>query len=290
MQTLKGENKQTTEMASRAMVELQTTADERFLRVLHVDDDESFLEISKQILEIESKIKVVTATNVYEASENLKRDRYDVVVSDYDMPEKNGVQLLEELKKLDESPPFILFTGKGREEVAVKALNLGAFRYLNKHGDPDAVYAELASCIMQAAESVKAQKLVEQSEARFRAIFEASSDAIIVLDDEGRITNLNEAALQMFRCSREVVGQCFFERFSQQFPKASKRYVLEGIRKFASENRGKAAGVKIELPLRGGSGEERTVEMNASVFEENNRLFSIALIRDITERKRQNRK
>ena len=219
MQTLKGENKQTTEMASRAMVELQTTADERFLRVLHVDDDESFLEISKQILEIESKIKVVTATNVYEASKNLKRDRYDVVVSDYDMPEKNGLQFLEELKKLDKSPPFILFTGKGREEVAVKALNLGAFRYLNKHGDPEAVYTELASCIQQAAKNVKAQNLVEQSEARFRAIFEASIDAIIVIDEDGKITNLNEAALQMFRCSREVVGQGFFERFSSNFQK-----------------------------------------------------------------------
>ena len=89
----------------------------------------------------------------------------------------------------------------------------------------------------------------------------------------------------MFRCSREVVGQVFFERFSQQFPKASKQYVLEGIRKFAAENRGKMAGMRIELVLQDGSGEERTVEMHTSVFEENNRLYYIALIRDITERK-----
>jgi len=93
----------------------------------------------------------------------------------------------------------------------------------------------------------------------------------------------------MFGCSRDVVGQVFFERFSQQFPKASKQYVLERIRKFASENRSKAvkaAGLKIELLLQIRSGQERTVEMHASVFEENNRLYSIALIRDITERKR----
>jgi PAS domain S-box-containing protein len=260
------------------------------LRVLHVDDDASFLQVSKQILEIDGKLKVETTTSVDEAFENLKQFHYDVVVSDYEMPMKNGLQFLEELRKNVRSPPFILFTGRGREAVAVKALKLGAFRYLNKNGDVEAVYTELAFSIQQAADNIKAQRLAEQSEARFRAIFEASSDAIIVIDDEGKITNLNEAALQMFSCSRDVVGQVFFERFSQQFPKASKQYVLEGIRKFASENRGKSAGMKIVLPFQDGSGKKRTVEMNASVFEENNRLYSIALIRDITERKITNRR
>jgi PAS domain S-box-containing protein len=273
--------------ASRAMVELQLTNTESFLKVLHVDDDDCFLNVSKKILEMQGNIKVETATYVDEAFENLEKSHYDVVVSDYEMPGKTGLQFLEELRKIADSPPFILFTGKGREEVAAKALNLGAFRYLNKHGDPEAVYTELASSIEQAACNVKAQNLVKQSEARFHAIFEASIDAIIVIDDEGRITNLNHAALQMFRCSREVVGQVFFERFSQQFPKASKQYVLEGIIKFAAENEGKHAGKKIELPLHDGSGEERTVEMHTSFFKESNRLYSLTIIRDITERKRQ---
>ncbi|MGD0451762.1 MAG: response regulator [Candidatus Bathyarchaeia archaeon] len=276
---------QMAETTFRPIIELKLTDTECFLRVLHVDDDDSFLNVSKQILEMDGKIKVETAASVYEAFEKLKQFHYDVVVSDYEMPGKNGLQFLEELKKIAKSPPFILFTGRGREEVAVKALNLGAFRYLNKNGDPEAVYTELASSIEQAADNAKAQELAKQSEARFRAIFEASSDAIIVIDDDGKITNLNEAALQMFRCTREVIGQVFFERFSQQFPKASKQYVLEGIRKFASQNEGKHVGKKIRLPLKNGSGEERTVEMHASVFEENNRLYSIALIRDITERK-----
>jgi PAS domain S-box-containing protein len=267
------------------MVELKLTDTENVLRVLHVDDDDCFLKVSKQILEMEGKIKVETATTVDEAFETLKRLHYDVVVSDFDMPGKNGMQFLEELKKIPNSPPFILFTGKGREEVAVKALNLGAFRYLNKNGDPEAVYMELASCIQQAADNMNTRKLAEQSEARFHAIFEASIDAIVVLDDKGKITNLNEAALQMFGCSRDVVGQVFFERFKHQFPKASTQYVLEGIRKFASQNKGKHVGKKIELHFQDGSGKERTVEMHASVFEEGNRLYSLALIRDITEQK-----
>lgn len=70
------------------------------------------------------------------------------------------------------------------------------------------------------------------------------------------------------------------------FPEASKQYVLEGIRKFAAENEGKPAGKIIELPIQDDLGKVRTVEMHTSVFEESNRLYSLALIRDITERKR----
>jgi DNA-binding NtrC family response regulator len=139
------------ETAFQPMVELQLTDTECFLKVLYVDDDDCLLRVSKQILEMEGKIKVETATSVKEAFENLKQFHYDVVVSDYEMPGKNGLQFLEELKKIAKSPPFILFTGQGREDVAAKALNLGAFKYLSKCGDLEAVYAELTYTIEQAA-------------------------------------------------------------------------------------------------------------------------------------------
>lgn len=129
-----------------------------FLRVLYVDDD-CFLKVSKQILEMDGRIKVELATSVFEAFEKLKQFHFDVIVSDYEMPIKNGLQFLEELKKNEQSPPFILFTDEEREEVTVKALNLGAFRCLNKNGDPEEVFPELASCIQQAARSSIAKKL-----------------------------------------------------------------------------------------------------------------------------------
>jgi CheY-like chemotaxis protein len=134
------------------MIKLKLNAAESFLRVLHVDDDACFLNISKQILEMDGKIEVEMVTSVDEALDNLKQFHYDVIISDYEMPEKNGLQFLQELKKIAKSPPFILFTGKERGTVAVKAQSLGAFRYLNKNGDPEHVYAELASFIEQAAD------------------------------------------------------------------------------------------------------------------------------------------
>jgi PleD family two-component response regulator len=92
------------ETASRPMVELQLTDTESFLRVLYVDDDECFLKVSKQILEMEDKIKVETVTSVDDAFKNLRQFHYDVVVSDYEMLGKNGLQLLEEIKKIGKSP------------------------------------------------------------------------------------------------------------------------------------------------------------------------------------------
>ena len=65
------------------------------------------------------------------------------------MPQKTGLEFLKELREQQNEIPFILFTGKGREEVVVKALNLGADRYINKHGSPETVYCELADAIIK---------------------------------------------------------------------------------------------------------------------------------------------
>ena len=96
------------------------------IRVLHVDDDSCILKIAKQCLEMEGPFQVDTALSVEEALMKLEKDKYDIVVSDYQMPEKDGLDFLKALRSKGDAIPFIMFTGKGREEVAIKALNLEA--------------------------------------------------------------------------------------------------------------------------------------------------------------------
>ena len=141
----------TTESISRTLVEIELTETENFLRVLHVDDDDCFLRVSKQILETEGKIIVETANSVDKALEFVKEFRYDAIISDYDMPRKNGLNLLQELKKDAKNPPFIFFTGKEKKELANKAPDFGALGYVNKKGDTEAVYNQLISYIQHAA-------------------------------------------------------------------------------------------------------------------------------------------
>ena len=114
------------------------------IRVLHVDDDPGLLKGAKQILEMQGAYEVETASSVEEALERLKKKTFDVVVSDYVMPGKDGLGFLRSLRATGSNIPFIMFTGKGREEVAINALNLGADRYFNKIGPPETVYGELA--------------------------------------------------------------------------------------------------------------------------------------------------
>ena len=69
-----------------------------------------------------------------------------MIVSDYEMPLKDGIKF-KRATATKNNIPFILFTGKGREEIAIEALNSGADYYINKQGNPDTVYGELAHSI-----------------------------------------------------------------------------------------------------------------------------------------------
>jgi DNA-binding NtrC family response regulator len=104
------------------------------LNILHVDDDPDILKVSKSILELDGIFEVDTSNSVDEAFKKLAKQTYDAIISDYDMPQKNGLDFLKQIKLGKNETPFILFTGKGREEVAITALNLGADGYYHKQG------------------------------------------------------------------------------------------------------------------------------------------------------------
>jgi DNA-binding response OmpR family regulator len=81
----------------------------------------------------------------------LQLHPYDVIVADYLMPEMDGIEFLKGLRASGCTIPFIIFTGKGREDVAIEALNSGADFYLQKGGNPRSQFAELGNMIRQAA-------------------------------------------------------------------------------------------------------------------------------------------
>jgi DNA-binding response OmpR family regulator len=120
------------------------------IRVLHVDDEAGFLKVSKQCLEMQGAFQVDTASSVEEAMKKLRKKTYDAVLCDYVMPKKSGLEFLKELRENGNSIPFVMFTGK--DEVAIKALNLGADRYFNKIGNPETLYNHLAHSILDAVE------------------------------------------------------------------------------------------------------------------------------------------
>ena len=117
------------------------------VRILHVDDDPSFLEVTREILETGTNYAVEGVLSVEEALEKIRQHSYAVIISDYKMPIKNGLDLLKELCLIGITTPFILFTVKESGEIEDKVADLGAFRYFCKSGKPEDVFFELSSYI-----------------------------------------------------------------------------------------------------------------------------------------------
>ena len=176
-------------------------------RVVYVDDEPRLLEITKLFLEEDDEIQVDIEGYPRRALDNISTDHYDVVVCDYQMPEMNGIELLKALRGIGDRTPFILFTGRGREEVAIEALNNGADFYLQKGGDPNVQFRELKNAIIQLAQRSKAEGLVAQGERKYRDLVEGANSIILKLDPVGNIIFLNTFGKQFFGLGPETIGR-----------------------------------------------------------------------------------
>jgi PAS domain S-box-containing protein len=184
--------------------ELTASNKKSIIRVLHVDDDPSLLEITKFILlDMNGGLQIDQASSVDEGLNKLADRQYDVVVSDYDMPMKNGLDFLRELRQRKNMVPFILFTGKGREDVAVTALNLGAEGYFHKQGSPETVYGELVHGINLITEKTKAKSALEASEKRYFTLMNQAAEAIFIHDEKGKILDVNQKACKNLQYTRD---------------------------------------------------------------------------------------
>lgn len=154
------------------------------ISVLYVDDDETFCRFFTVALEKMTDFQVTTVRSGNEAIEMILSGGYDIVVSDYHMPGMNGIDLLKKYREQGSSVPFILFTGKGREEVVIEAINNGAAFYLQKGGDTLSQFAELAHKVRQAVSWESARRALSESEEKFRLLFETARDGIVLVKDQ----------------------------------------------------------------------------------------------------------
>jgi PAS domain S-box-containing protein len=128
------------------------------INLLYVDDESDLATLVADMLEHEDDLFAVeTATSASEGLNKLTADNFDCIVSDYDMPGRNGIEFLEAIRGEYPDLPFILYTGKGSEEVASDAIAAGATDYLQKNGSTEE-YGLLANRIRNAVEQYRAQQ------------------------------------------------------------------------------------------------------------------------------------
>ncbi len=176
--------------------------------LLYVDDEPGLLEIGQLFLESTGEFSVITAISGKEALDRLAQSHFDAIVSDYQMPDMDGIELLKTVRKSSGNVPFILFTGRGREEVVIEAINNGVDFYLQKGGDPRAQFAELAHKIRQAVARSHAENRLVESEKRQADIIDFLPDATFAIDREGRVIAWNHAIEEMTGVtSAEMLGK-----------------------------------------------------------------------------------
>jgi CheY-like chemotaxis protein len=180
------------------------------IRLLCVDDDRPFLDMTAAYLEHDGRFSVHTETDT-EAALSVLGDRpIDAVVSDYQMPEMDGLTFLERVRESDPDLPFILFTGKGSESIASSAITAGVTDYLQKRGPEQ--YDLLANRVANAVESVRSRREVERERRIREWILEATPVGIVGHDAAGDVIFLNDRATEILAApTDELDGRAYPE-------------------------------------------------------------------------------
>lgn len=183
-----------------------------YYQILCVDDEEFLLDLCKLFLERGGGLQVDTAISASDGLAKLREKEYDAIISDYEMPGMNGVEFLIEVRSSGETIPFIIFTGRGREEVVIEALNNGADFYLQKGGDPKAQFAELKSKVDHAIKQKNAEKILEQEREQLLSIFDSLDQIVYVADPQTyEILYVNQYFQNLL--GHDVKGKICYEEF-----------------------------------------------------------------------------
>jgi PAS domain S-box-containing protein len=176
--------------------------------ILHVDDESGFTDLAATLLEREDeRFDVDTATCASDGLTSLETSTYDCVISDHDMPGQNGIEFLEGVREEYPDLPFVLYTGKGSEEVASDAISAGVTDYLQKQSGTSQ-YAVLANRIRNAVDKYNAQTELADREKRLNLFFEQAPLGVVEWDEEFNFVRLNEAAERILGYSEaDLIGR-----------------------------------------------------------------------------------
>lgn len=229
-----------------------------------------------------SKTQVTESETAEEAFDIIHNNKFDIIILDYYLRTKDGLELLEQFKAKNIDIPIIVITGRGDERIAVEAIKRGAKDYLNK----DLLTSERLEITIrsvlqnEAREKEKAvlEKKINEARIRYQSLFEGAREAIFICDGEGNLLDINPAALKLFGYDdkKEILNKNFLSEISDEFGtdftgKLSKSEVFQDY-EMTMKNR---AGNKI-IAL---------VTITATKDESGNLSGFQGIIHDLTEKK-----
>lgn len=252
-------------------------------RILLVDDEEDYLTIGEEFLtDVDQDFEVVTSTSAQQAIQILSKEKFDAIVADYSMPEMDGLELLETLRNDGNTIPFVIFTRHNREEVAIRALNLGADYYLTKGGDPVSQYSELAHIIRSAILHKRTEAALLESEEKFRALADQSLMGILIMQSN-KVVYTNKALADFMGYSLEEILAWSVSDFIEKAHPDDLGFALSQYQKKPSGDQDVPPRYNLRLITKGGA--TRWVTISSQEIQLMNGPAVGALIADNTEQR-----
>jgi PAS domain S-box-containing protein len=154
------------------------------IRILHVDDEPDFTALAATYIQREDdRFTVDTEHTASDGLDRLADERFDCIISDYNMPGRNGIEFLEAVRDDHPELPFILFTGRGSEEVASEAISTGVTDYLQKDSGTEQ-YAILSNRVRNAVERRRVDRERERMRERMALALDVTDSVLFEIDPE----------------------------------------------------------------------------------------------------------
>ena len=285
-------------------------------RIILVDDEKMVTSAFKTLLKVEGYKDVECFNNPKEAIEFLKNNTPDISVSDFIMPEMNGLEFLLEAKKLYPEVSMIMLTGYADKENAIRAINeIGLYKYIEKPWDNDdllitvrngiersRLLAGLREKIAELEEAKKQleiystdlEKLVTERTAELRTanskltgIINYCADGIIILDKDGSILQANPTCENLTGLSEFALKEMKFQEIAYITTKQGNKSLenKDGVI-FGLDNDHKDVLVENCVIINKLSGTEIPVEINfAAISSEDDAPRYVGVIRDVSKQK-----
>ncbi|MFA7695046.1 MAG: response regulator, partial [Methanoregula sp.] len=203
------------------------------IAILCIDDENLFLDAFRARLEQETDLAVTTASTTDEALDLLNEQYFDVIISDYAMPDMDGLSLLKEIRARGGQSIFVVATAKRLAHIAKDALNTGADYYLQKGADMANEVSRLIDFIRTRVPQKNAEFELVAWARFYNSIVDNGPELICRIKPDGALTFVNEPCVHLFKKPyRQLVQENFFD----YVPGSERQEILSYIQALSPEN------------------------------------------------------
>lgn len=255
-------------------------AEQETQRILIIDDEPDDVELtSEALLQVWPGSIIVGAGTAEAGLEHARVSSWSLILLDYKLPGKSGLEVIQELKSLCPESSIILLTGHGDEATAVQVMLAGADYYLRKSTN---FLIELPMVVREVLEKHHLRLRVKHTEERYHRLIEHITDIVFELDAMGCFRFVSPAVLPILGYAPEEMMGVPVSDFlhPEDLSRSAHWFREEGMKRQAT--RGSSTRFLTK------SGEIREIEVDATVIYNHRNQFSatVGIARDVTERKK----